>query len=215
MQKSTKKDLFVIERLGEPGMDTFRVFFKLLCKSGNEAVCISPFHDIPLFSNSESKTYHMVVEIPRWTNAIYKMAKKEPFNPIRQEVSKGVLKYLSNVFPYHGIIWNYGYLPQTWEMPSYKNKLFELHVGDNNPLDVIEIGSKKHSTGAVIEVKVLGSLAVLENGVLDLKVLAIDQNDPEANKLNSIADVDNFMPGLLEATVDWFQFHKVIYFFIP
>jgi len=29
---------------------------------------ISPFHDIPLYSNPETKECNMVVEIPRWTN---------------------------------------------------------------------------------------------------------------------------------------------------
>ena len=30
---------------------------------------LSPFHDIPLYANEEDKTFNMVVEIPRWTNA--------------------------------------------------------------------------------------------------------------------------------------------------
>ena len=30
---------------------------------------ISPFHDIPLYANSERSHLNMVVEIPRWTNA--------------------------------------------------------------------------------------------------------------------------------------------------
>jgi hypothetical protein len=29
---------------------------------------ISPFHDIPLKANSETNTYNMIVEIPRFTN---------------------------------------------------------------------------------------------------------------------------------------------------
>lgn len=30
---------------------------------------VSPFHDVPLFANSDKTVYNMVVEIPRWTNA--------------------------------------------------------------------------------------------------------------------------------------------------
>jgi len=30
---------------------------------------VSPFHDVPLFANSDKTVFNMVVEIPRWTNA--------------------------------------------------------------------------------------------------------------------------------------------------
>ena len=41
--------------------------------------------------------------------------KKEKFNPITQDVKKDKLRFVNNVFPHHGYIWNYGALPQTWE----------------------------------------------------------------------------------------------------
>jgi len=42
----------------------------LFCSSTADAEGkpISPFHDIPLYSNPETKECNMVVEIPRWTN---------------------------------------------------------------------------------------------------------------------------------------------------
>jgi len=30
---------------------------------------VSPFHDVPLFANSDKTIFNMIVEIPRWTNA--------------------------------------------------------------------------------------------------------------------------------------------------
>lgn len=30
---------------------------------------ISPLHDIPLYADEEKKTFNMLVEVPRWTNA--------------------------------------------------------------------------------------------------------------------------------------------------
>ena len=46
----------------------------------------------------------------------------------------------------YNINWNYGCLPQTWEDPSHENK--ELGVmGDNDPVDVVEIGSAALPTG--------------------------------------------------------------------
>lgn len=34
---------------------------------------ISPFHDIPLYADSEKKIVNMIVEIPRWSNAKYEV----------------------------------------------------------------------------------------------------------------------------------------------
>jgi hypothetical protein len=33
-------------------------------------------------------------------------------NPMKQDIKNGKLRYVNNVFPYHGYIWNYGALPQ-------------------------------------------------------------------------------------------------------
>ena len=61
----------------------------------------------------------MVVEIPRWTQAKMEISKTDRFNPICQDVKKEKLRFVNNVFPYHGYIWNYGALPQTWEGNNY------------------------------------------------------------------------------------------------
>lgn len=39
--------------------------------------------------------------------------------------------------------------------------------------------------GQVIQVKVLGILAMIDEGEMDWKVIAINADDPEAKKLNS------------------------------
>jgi hypothetical protein len=74
---------------------------------------------------------------------------------------------------------------------------------------VCEIGSKKQTLGNVIQVKPLGSLGLIDEGEADWKVIAIDVEDPLASKLNDLNDVQTYMPGLLEAMVDWFKIYKV------
>lgn len=82
----------------------------------------------------------MIVEIPRWSNAKMEMATKEALSPIKQDEKKvsrgpvvnalafarsrvrvpagasgllqGVPRFVHNIFPHHGYIWNYGALPQ-------------------------------------------------------------------------------------------------------
>jgi len=180
----------------------FRIFIK------NEAGLISPFHDIPLFADEANKIFNMVVEVPRWTNAKMEIATKDPMNPIKQDTKKGKLRFVANVFPHHGYIWNYGALPQTWENPNHTDESTG-EKGDNDPIDVCEIGSRVAKYGDVIQVKALGILAMIDDGETDWKVIAVDVNDPLAPQLSDINDVEKLMPGFLRATVEWFKFYKV------
>ncbi|RKO94234.1 inorganic diphosphatase [Blyttiomyces helicus] len=169
---------------------------------------VSPFHDIPLYANPEKTILNMVVEIPRWTNAKLEICKEEPFNPIKQDVKKGKLRYVRNCFPHHGYIWNYGAFPQTWEDPTQVHPETKA-AGDNDPIDVLEIGEHVATVGQVKQVKVLGTMALLDEGETDWKVIAIDVNDPLASKLNDIEDVEKHLPGLLRATNEWFRIYKI------
>ncbi|XP_058150598.1 inorganic pyrophosphatase 2, mitochondrial isoform X1 [Dasypus novemcinctus] len=185
--------LYRTEERGEPYSCDYRLFFKNV--AGHY---ISPFHDIPLKADSTEESdiptkrarndehknvFNMVVEVPRWTNAKMEIATDEPLNPIKQDVKDGKLRYVANIFPHKGYIWNYGALPQTWEDPHQKDKSTDC-CGDNDPIDVCEIGSKIFSRGEVIRVKILGILALIDEGETDWKLIAINVNDPEASKFN-------------------------------
>jgi inorganic pyrophosphatase len=193
---------FSIEERGSPNTLDYRIFFK---KDGQP---ISPFHDIPLFSNKEGRIFNMVVEVPRWTNAKMEIAVGEELNPIKQDIKKGKLRYVHNCFPYHGYLWNYGALPQTWEDPGHTDENTDCK-GDNDPLDVCEIGSKIGVRGEVKQVKVLGTLALIDEGETDWKILAIDINDPKASEMNDVGDIERLMPGMLRDTVNWFKIYKM------
>ncbi|KAK9766246.1 Inorganic pyrophosphatase [Basidiobolus ranarum] len=188
--------------VGAPNTLEHRVYFE---KDGK---IISPFHDIPLFANDTKNVYNMIVEIPRWTNAKLEIATGEAFNGIKQDIKKGKLRYVRNCFPHHGYIWNYGALPQTWEDPTQSHPETKAR-GDNDPIDVIEIGEHVGYTGQVKQVKILGVMALLDEGETDWKIIAIDINDPLANKLNDIEDVEKHLPGLIRATNEWFRIYKI------
>lgn len=56
-------------------------------------------------------SYHCVQK--QLANMIsFQIATKELLNPIKQDVKKGKLRYVANVFPHKGYIWNYGAIPQ-------------------------------------------------------------------------------------------------------
>ncbi|KAF8735017.1 hypothetical protein AX14_002927 [Amanita brunnescens Koide BX004] len=169
---------------------------------------VSPFHDIPLFADQDLGILNMIVEVPRWTNAKMEISKEELFNPIKQDVKKGKLRFVRNCFPHHGYIWNYGAFPQTWEDPSQTHPETKAR-GDNDPLDVCEIGEQVGYVGQVKQVKVLGIMALLDEGETDWKVIVVDVLDPLASKLNDIEDVERHLPGLIRATNEWFRIYKI------
>lgn len=150
----------------------------------------------------------MIVEIPRGTNAKMEISPGGSLNPIKQDVKNGKLRVVDDVYPYTGYIWNYGAFPQTWENPLHKHA-DTGYGGDNDPIDVCEIGSAVATRGQIKQVKVLGSIALIDEGETDWKVIAIDVNDPRAGEFNDIDDVQRLLPGFTMATYEWFRTYKI------
>ncbi|RPB19851.1 pyrophosphatase-domain-containing protein [Terfezia boudieri ATCC MYA-4762] len=193
---------YSVRKVGQPNTLDHRIFIE---KDGSP---ISPFHDIPLFANEQKTLLNMIVEIPRWTNAKMEICKEETLNPIKQDIKKGKLRYVRNCFPHKGYLWNYGAFPQTWEDPNHIHPETKAK-GDNDPLDVCEIGELVGTPGQIKRVKVLGVMALLDEEETDWKVIVIDEKDPLAPKLNDIEDVERHLPGLLRATNEWFRIYKI------
>ncbi|GMH03057.1 hypothetical protein Nepgr_004896 [Nepenthes gracilis] len=181
---------------GQPETLDYRVFF--LHNSGKK---ISPWHDIPL--NSGNGVFNFIVEIPKESSAKMEVATDEPYTPIKQDTKKGKLRY----YPYN-INWNYGLLPQTWEDPSFSNPDIEGAFGDNDPVDVVEIGEKQRNIGEILNIKPLAALAMIDEGELDWKIVAISLDDPKSSLVNDIDDVEKHFPGTLTAIRDWFRDYK-------
>ena len=182
-------------------------FKKYAIKRDNGDI-ISYFHDIPLDLSLRDKTANMIVEIPRWTNAKFEINTMLPGNPITQDVKKDKVRFIKNLFPFHGYVHNYGAFPQTWEDKDAFNEDAQAY-GDNDPLDVCEIGSAVHNLGDVKRVKVLGSLALIDDGELDWKIITVDVNDPLSNQVNDVSELPKVCPHLLEMTRNWFRDYKL------
>ncbi len=190
LQVQTKED-------GQPETLDYRVFFH-----ENSGKKISPWHDIPLHLGDGA--FNFVVEIPKQSSAKMEVATDEPYTPIKQDTKKGKLRY----YPYN-INWNYGLLPQTWEDPSFANSEVDGAFGDNDPVDVVEIGDSQRKIGEILRVKPLGALAMIDEGELDWKIIAISLDDPRASLVNDVDDVEKHFPGTLTAIRDWFRDYKI------
>lgn len=131
------------------------------------------------------------------TNAKLEISKSVKNNPIVQDVKDGLLRYAAvfvcarglmratcSVLRHGALPWNYGALPQTYEAPQMN--LFGLKLkGDEDPLDVVEIGNAVHNVGDVVKVKVLGALCLIDQGEADWKLIGINTEDPLADSMHS------------------------------
>lgn len=183
---------------GEENTFSYRLFYS------TPDSAISPWHDIAVYPNpSNDVIVNFVNEIPRGTQAKMEIATDETNTPIKQDVKKGALRF----YKYGPSLTNYGAVPQTWEDPSSLNA--ELNVcGDGDPVDLCEIGAEIMPFGAVYQVKILGCLALLDEGEIDWKIIGINTEDPMASQLNDIADVEKLMPGRVSEIREWFRLYK-------
>ena len=92
--------------------------------------------------------------------------------------------------------------------PSHSNAQLNGVCGDNDPVDVGEIGAVARPTGAIVPVKPLGVYAMIDDGELDWKVIAIAADDPKAGLVNDVADVEKHFPGELDKIRIWFRDYK-------
>jgi len=181
---------------GEFGTTDFTLSFT------SEGKSFSPWHDAPL--ELEGGLYNMLTEIPKMSKEKMEVATKVEGNPIMQDEKKGKPRL------YHGpIFWNYGCLPQTWEDPNVKgDEETGGAFGDDDPVDVVEIGAAALAMGSFTPVKVLGCLSMIDDGELDWKVIAIAATDEFADKINDVEDIDKYYPGTVSGIREWFRWYK-------
>jgi 3'-phosphoadenosine 5'-phosphosulfate synthase len=184
-------------------MGTFgRTDFKLLFKNEKGHV-ISPWHDISY--KIEENIYNFIVEISKGIAHKMEVNKKIENNPIMQDTTHNHTR--GRNYLYGVPFFNYGLVPQTWEDPQVKDDAG--NGGDNDPLDVIEIGSATLPMGSVNPVKVLGSLELVDQGEVDHKIIVLSTSDVDAHRINSIEDLKKFKPEILPRLIDWLKNYKI------
>ncbi|CRK12717.1 hypothetical protein BN1723_009771 [Verticillium longisporum] len=170
---------------------------------------ISFWHDVPLYPDEDNKqVVNFVVEIPRWEDAKIEIRRQEPLNPIFHDERNGAPRFVESVWPHKTYPFLYGSIPQTWESPNFEHD-FTGEKGDNDPIDLFDIGLDIGYVGQVKQVKLLGGLAPNDGGETDWKMLAIDVNDPIAPLVDNYLDVEKYRPGTIQAFRDWFTYYKV------
>ncbi|KAJ6299189.1 hypothetical protein OIU76_020207 [Salix suchowensis] len=73
-------------------------------------------------------------------------------------------------------------------------------------LRLVKDGGK---VGEILKIKPLAALAMIDEGELDWKIVAISLDDPRASLVNDIDGVEKHFPGTLTAIRDWFRDYKI------
>lgn len=83
-------------------------------------------------------------------------------------------------------------------------------IGDNDPIDAIEVGTMKSPLpmGSVVRAKVLGSLALIDEGATDHKVIVIREDDPLFDKIHNLRDLNRQNEGVIDRLKDWLKNYK-------
>ena len=88
----------------------------------------------------------------------------------------------TSFFKFGDIPFNYGYFPRTWEDPEHMHPDTKAK-GDGDPLDVVEISETPIAFGDAVPVRVLGLLALIDDGETDWKVITIARRHPRSSEL--------------------------------
>ncbi len=167
--------------------ESLGVYYSYTADDGTKTK-ISPWHDIPFTLGKDddgSMLLSFVCEIPRHSRPKVEIHKTEPYNPLLQDVQKdGSLRY----YVYSESLVNYGAITQTWEDPNKQDDDTGLG-GDNDPIDVLQLNESPCERGAVQRVRVLGGLALIDDGETDWKLLVIDVDARDAPSWRDVSDI--------------------------
>jgi 3'-phosphoadenosine 5'-phosphosulfate synthase len=172
--------------------------FALSMKAGE-----SWWHDIDTWYDEDENLINFVTEIPMYMTAKMEVNKEAAGNAIKQDLNKdGSPRY----YTYGTPTFNYGMIPQTWEDPEELDE--DGHGGDNDPLDVMEVGGKVLKMGSTTACKVLGSLELIDDGETDHKILCVAKGSENYKHINDVASLEKYYPGTIDNLVHWLKYYK-------
>jgi len=102
---------------------------------------------------------------------------------------------------------NYGCFPQTYRDPDQVDELYAA-PGDDDPLDVVELGGQVRGVGEVVECRPLGAVLLLDEGRADWKILTVSTSGGPLAEARSVEDVERIAPGRIQECLTWMDDFK-------
>jgi inorganic pyrophosphatase len=200
--RSMKRLLWTTRELGEFGTTGYRMY--LVDEASGKDVSL--WHDVPLrFAGAAKNEVNFVCEIPKGTDEKMEISLEESGNPILQDVGKdGKPRRII----YSKKPWNYGYVPQTWEDPAVRFP-GTAFPGDGDPVDVVELGARSMRRGEVAKVRIVSALALIDEGEIDWKLIAMSLDDERAGDIRTLDDLLRHVPTALDEVREWYRIYKI------
>lgn len=127
--------------------------------------------------------FTVVVEIPTGSSVKYELDKHT-----------GLLRLDRILFSAVYYPANYGFIPQTL-------------TEDNDPLDVLVLCQEPLAPLTLVDARVIGLMTMVDSGMLDHKVLAVANDDPE---YEAFREADELPPHRLQMLRRFFQDYKTL-----
>jgi len=173
---------------------------------------ISIWNDVPLrpVGESDPAIFNAAIEIPRYSLSKLEVRKNEQYHPIVQDVRKNRINKEKTELRYYAQygFFNYGFFPQTWENSIVPNTEVDNLLGDDDPLDLIEVSDSIFECGTVVPVRVLGVFALIDQGELDWKIVCLNEKESQEKKIKTIDDLEQHYPHRMKEIVRWFKNYK-------
>src|SRR5262245_53891563 len=125
---------------------------------------MNPWHDVEIGSEAP-KLVQAIVEIPKGSKVKYELDKASGLIKVDRVLMSSV------IYPA-----NYGFIPRTY-------------CDDNDPLDILVLGSEPVVPLAVMRAKPIGVMKMTDQGEADDKIIAVHADDPEYSEYDSLDDL--------------------------
>ena len=91
--------------------------------------------------------------------------------------------------------------------PAEYGTIEETLSPDGDPLDILILSNEKTYPGCIIPARVLGYLDMVDNGLLDYKLIAVVDVDPKFKEINDLDDLDEIT---LKEIKNFFENYKTL-----
>lgn len=125
---------------------------------------MNPWHDVEIGSEAP-KVVRAIVEIPKGSKVKYELDKASGLIKVDRVLMSSV------IYPA-----NYGFIPRTY-------------CGDNDPLDILVLGSEPVVPLSVMRARPIGVMKMVDQGDADDKIIAVHADDPEYAEYESLDDL--------------------------
>ena len=143
---------------------------------------LHPWHEVPLGDQSPEICWAFI-EISRRSRAKYEIDKPSGLLKLDRVLHSSV------TYPT-----NYGFFPQT------------LHE-DGDPLDVLVLSQVEITPYCLVEVKVIGVMSMIDQGLPDDKIIAVVVADPSVNFIDDITAIPEYLENEI---IHFFVTYKIL-----